>query len=63
MRGQRDKRRMEDVTNEVTMEELQEFLEGGDLLDAPADPDFKERLRGQLWEIVRLRFRKRRSDT
>ena len=53
---------MDDVTGEVTMEELQEFLEGGDLLDAPPDPDFKEKLRSQLWEMVRLRFGKRRSD-
>ena len=52
---------MEDGTNEATMKELQEFLEG-DVLDVPADPEFKERLRQQLWEMLRLRVRKPPSD-
>lgn len=37
---------------EFTMDELREFLEG-DLLDVRADPEFKERLRRKLWELVR----------
>ncbi len=60
MPGQREAQGMEDVSNEVTMEELQEFLEG-DRLDVRADPEFKERLRKNLWEMVRLKFG-RRSD-
>ncbi len=45
---------MEDGAMEFTMEELREFLEA-DLLDARADPEFKERLRRQLWERLRAR--------
>jgi hypothetical protein len=52
---------MDDAANEATMEELQEFLEG-DILEVPADPAFKERLRQSLWEMVRLRLKKRRPD-
>ncbi len=61
MRGQRERRGMEDGANEVTMEELKEFLEG-DVLEVPADPKFKERLRQHLWEMVRLRFQKPPPD-
>ena len=61
MRGQRETREMEEASSEVSMEELQEFLEG-DVLEPPADPAFKERLRKNLWEMVRLRFKPRRSD-
>ncbi|MBW2268201.1 MAG: hypothetical protein JRH16_06460 [Deltaproteobacteria bacterium] len=52
---------MEDGANEATLEELQEFLEG-DVLAVPADLEFKERLRQSLWEMVRLRFGRSRSD-
>ena len=52
---------MEDGMSEVTMEELREFMEG-DALDVPANPEFKERLRKNLWEMVRLRFKKQRPD-
>jgi hypothetical protein len=52
---------MDDAANEATMEELKEFLEG-DILEVPADPKFKERLRQSLWEMVRLRLKKRRPD-
>jgi len=55
MRGQRS-HWVDQAGTEVTMEELREFLEG-DLLDVPADPEFKERLRQKLWEIVRARGR------
>jgi len=37
-----------------TVEELREFLEG-DLLNVRADPEFKERLRRTLWDMVRAR--------
>ena len=42
---------MEDGAMEFTMEELREFLEA-DLLDARADPEFKERLRRRLWQML-----------
>ena len=47
---------MDDGLAEVTADELREFLEA-DGLDVRADPTFKERLRRQLWEIVRSRVR------
>ncbi len=34
--------------------ELREFL-AADRIGVPADPVFKERLRGKLWSMVRLR--------
>jgi hypothetical protein len=46
---------------EFTIEELREFLEG-DLLDVHADPEFKERLRRMLWDMVRARQKKRDFD-
>jgi hypothetical protein len=56
MTGDRDRRAME-----FTVEELREFLEG-DYLDVPVDPEFKERLRRKLWELVRERRWQRRAD-
>ena len=37
-----------------SLEELQEFLEA-DQLGVRADPEFKERLRRKLWDLVRSR--------
>ncbi len=34
-----------------TMDELREFLEA-DLVEVRADPEFKEKLRRRLWEMV-----------
>ncbi len=45
---------MEDGVMEFSLEELREFLEG-DRLGARADPEFKERLRRKLWELVQAR--------
>ena len=42
---------MDEGAMEVSMDELKEFLEG-DRLDVRADPEFKERLRRKLWELV-----------
>ena len=50
----REAEMMDDGLAEVTADELREFLEA-DGLDVRADPTFKERLRRQLWEIVRSR--------
>ena len=54
MRGDRSRRAMDEGAMEFTVEELREFLEG-DRLDVRADPEFKERLRLLLWEMVRAR--------
>jgi hypothetical protein len=54
MSREREKGRMEAGAMEFTLEELREFLEG-DRLDVRADPEFKERLRRRLWDIVRTR--------
>ena len=48
---------MDDAPVEVTADELREFLEA-DGLGVRADPTFKERLRRELWEIVRSRVRR-----
>ena len=42
---------MEDILTDFSIDELREFLEA-DLADVAVDPEFKERLRQQLWEIV-----------
>ena len=52
---------MDDGATGITMEELREFLEG-DLLDVRADPDFKERLRRELWDLVRARHAPRSAE-
>lgn len=46
---------IEALATDVSAEELQEFL-AADGLDVPFDPEFKERLREQLWALVRSRF-------
>jgi hypothetical protein len=45
---------MDDGATGITMDELREFLEG-DRLEVRADPEFKERLRRELWEMVSAR--------
>jgi hypothetical protein len=45
---------MDDVLADFSVDELREFLEA-DLTDVPVDPEFKERLRRQLWELVENR--------
>lgn len=50
-----DMEEIEALASEVTAEELREFL-AADGLDVPFDPGFKERLREQLWTLVRNRF-------
>ena len=48
---------MDESMMDFTMDELREFLEA-DLLDVHADPEFKERLRRRLWDMVQARARK-----
>lgn len=43
---------MDEGAMDFTMDELREFLEG-DRLDVRANPEFKERLRRKLWDMVR----------
>jgi hypothetical protein len=42
---------MEDILSNFSIDELREFLEA-DLVDVKVDPEFKERLRKQLWDLV-----------
>ncbi|MCH2172342.1 hypothetical protein MK489_16280 [Myxococcota bacterium] len=43
-----------DDATAVSLEELQEFLEADDT-SVRANPEFKERLRRKLWEVIRSR--------
>ena len=64
MGNDRGRYEMDDGSMEFTMDELREFLEG-DTLDVRADPEFKERLRRKLWEMMRARrqARDRKPDS
>jgi hypothetical protein len=42
---------IEEIAAEFSTEELLEFLEA-DQLPAEADPEFRERLRSELWNLV-----------
>jgi hypothetical protein len=52
---------MEDILSDFSIDELREFLEA-DLVDVKIDPEFKERLRKQLWELVQDHVRGPRND-
>jgi hypothetical protein len=54
MSTKRDEEVMDESAMDFTMDELREFLEA-DLLDVPADPEFKERLRKKLWTMLEAR--------
>jgi len=47
---------LEDMLTDFSIDELREFLEA-DLVDVNVDPEFKERLRKQLWNIVQEQAR------
>jgi hypothetical protein len=52
----------EDILTDFSIDELREFLEA-DLVDVKVDPEFKERLRRQLWDLVQENARgPQRSD-
>lgn len=53
--GRQEQGVREGMDSDFTSEELREFLDA-DTLDVEADPDFKERLRRKLWDMVRSRF-------
>ena len=46
---------------EIDLEELREFMMG-DLLPDLADPDFKSRLRAHLWEMLKQRRGRVKSE-
>jgi hypothetical protein len=46
----------DEILADFSIDELREFLEA-DLVDVKVDPEFKERLRKQLWDIVQDRAR------
>jgi len=52
---------VDEISEPITDEELREFLEP-DLNAVSADPAFKRRLRGRLWEIVQVTFARRRAQ-
>ena len=54
---------MEDIlTDDFSIDELREFLEA-DLVDVKVDPEFKERLRRQLWDLLQDRARRPRGGS
>jgi hypothetical protein len=52
---------MDEGAMEVTIEELQEFLEA-DRLPIRANPGFKERLHRRLWELLQARLQRAARD-
>ncbi|MDH3213348.1 MAG: hypothetical protein OEM05_12755 [Myxococcales bacterium] len=58
--AKREDAAMDDSLMDFTLDELREFLEA-DLVDVRADPEFKERLRRRLWDLVLARSGQRRQ--
>jgi hypothetical protein len=54
--AERNQEMVDEAMAELTIEELQEFLQA-DLLDVPVDPVFKEQLKQRLWELVQAQVR------
>ncbi len=52
----------EDTLTNFSIDELREFLEA-DLVDVKVDPEFKERLRKQLWDLVQDHARGPRGES
>ena len=50
---------IEGEADAISESELREFLTA-DALGVSADPEFKQKLQGRLWEIVQTRFQKKR---
>ena len=47
---------VDEACMDFTLEELRDFLEA-DLVDVRADPEFKERLKRQLWKMLQAQSR------
>ena len=60
-RGSGGQRGVQEVSPEFTTEELEDFLRA-DHLPVQADPDFKERLREELWDMVQAQSTPDRRD-
>ncbi len=61
MGGKSDEGVMDEGSSEFTMDELREFL-NADHHGSGADPEFKEKLRKKLWDLVQARARERSGD-
>ena len=61
MGGKSDEGVMNDGSSEFTIDELREFLDA-DHRGSGADPEFKEKLRKKLWDLVQARARERSGD-
>jgi hypothetical protein len=53
--GRQERDLAEEGTPEFSAEELQEFL-GADRYPIEADPEFKEKLREELWRLVQMQL-------
>jgi hypothetical protein len=53
---------VEEALADFSIDELREFLEA-DLVDVPVDPEFKERLRERLWDLVRANAAVRKDES
>ena len=60
MSTKQDDMTFENQFSDVTLDELREFLEA-DMMDVKADPEFKERLRKKLWDLVQAQSDRPRS--
>ena len=61
MATKQDDRMFESEFSDVTLDELREFLEA-DIMDVKADPEFKERLRKMLWDLVQVQAGRPQSN-
>ncbi len=61
-RRKRSSKLPKEIAAEFSTEELMEFLEG-DLHPTQADPEFKERLRRDLWAMVQERYGRGTDET
>lgn len=59
--AERNQAMADEAMADMTIEELQEFLQA-DLLDVPVDPVFKEALKRRLWDLVQEQAAKRRDS-
>ena len=59
--AERPQEMVEEALQDFSIDELREFLEA-DLVDVPVGPEFKERLRERLWDLVRANASSGSSD-
>ncbi len=56
MSAKRRDREFDETSQDIAMDEIQEFIEA-DGLDVNADPAFKKELREKLWDLVQSKAR------